>query len=274
MPEPDIAEPDGRRRRAARSRQRIVRAATAPLRRRRLRGDDDRRHRPRRRRGDADRLLRLRHQAERAARPCSTRRSPATTRACPVRDQAWVDELARQTDPVGGRRAPRGRVPSAILARAAPVYDVVCHAAGEPEIGALFTANRAGRRARPAGARHVAAPRPATCAPGLDVETAADAVYALVNEEVYLLLVDDCGWDLDRFERWLADAAAPPAAGAAVTGRPHAHEAGLHVPPMTASTWRPHRRRHVPDRPATSRRGVRGRAPRPAGRGRPRRAAP
>ena len=41
--------------------------------------------------------------------------------------------------------------------------------------------------------------------PGLDVQTAADAMYALVNEEVYLLLVIDCGWDLARFERWLAD---------------------------------------------------------------------
>ena len=30
-------------------------------------------------------------------------------------------------------------------------------------------------------------------------------MYALVNEEVYLLLVIDCGWDLTRFERWLAD---------------------------------------------------------------------
>ena len=122
----------------------------------------------------------------------------------PVRDQAWVDELAHQTDPVAAvDHLVAGSV--AILARTAPVYDVVCHAAGEPDIGALFTATRAARRRDQqtlvtslAAAGHLR--------PGLDVDTAADAVYALVNEEVYLLLVTDCGWDLDRFERWLADA--------------------------------------------------------------------
>ena len=40
--------------------------------------------------------------------------------------------------------------------------------------------------------------------PGLDVNGAADVLYALVNEEVFLLLTADCGWSRQRFEDWLA----------------------------------------------------------------------
>ena len=39
----------------------------------------------------------------------------------------------------------------------------------------------------------------------LDIEAAADAVYAILNEEVYQLLVIDCGWTLERFRAWLSD---------------------------------------------------------------------
>jgi hypothetical protein len=38
--------------------------------------------------------------------------------------------------------------------------------------------------------------------PGLDVATAADVFYALMNEEVFQFLVTDCGWDVERFRGW------------------------------------------------------------------------
>ena len=41
---------------------------------------------------------------------------------------------------------------------------------------------------------------------GLTFDDAADIFYVLVNEEVFSLLVDDCGWDIERFRTWLTGA--------------------------------------------------------------------
>jgi AcrR family transcriptional regulator len=41
--------------------------------------------------------------------------------------------------------------------------------------------------------------------PGLSVNAAADAVWALNSSETYVLLTEDRGWSPRRFERWLAD---------------------------------------------------------------------
>jgi len=199
----EAGEPDGRRRRAARSRQRIVRAATVRFVRDGYAATTI--GAIARDAGVATQTVYYdfgsKRNVLRAVLDAAIAGDDATI---PVRDQAWVDEVARQTDPVAAVEAlVAGAV--AILARVAPVYDVLCHAAGEPDISDLFAATRAGRRrdqqalvASLAAAGHLR--------PGLDVEAAADAVYALVNEEVYLLLVVDCGWDRDRFEHWLTDA--------------------------------------------------------------------
>lgn len=40
--------------------------------------------------------------------------------------------------------------------------------------------------------------------PGLSASKAADIVYAVVNEEVYLMLVGDCGWSVERVREWMA----------------------------------------------------------------------
>ena len=42
--------------------------------------------------------------------------------------------------------------------------------------------------------------------PAVDVDTAADVFYGLVNEEVFQFFVGDCGWDVDRFQQWLTAA--------------------------------------------------------------------
>ena len=37
---------------------------------------------------------------------------------------------------------------------------------------------------------------------GLDFDEFADVVYAVLNEEIYQLLIVDCGWDIQRFREW------------------------------------------------------------------------
>jgi AcrR family transcriptional regulator len=38
----------------------------------------------------------------------------------------------------------------------------------------------------------------------VDVDTAAATIYGIVNESVYLRLIDGCGWTSDRYHDWLA----------------------------------------------------------------------
>jgi AcrR family transcriptional regulator len=89
-----------------------------------------------------------------------------------------------------------------IVARTAPVYEVVRRAAADPDVGALLDANRGARRADQRRLVEMLADG-GHLRPGVDVDTAADVLYAVMNEEVYRLLVVDCGWDIDRFRTWL-----------------------------------------------------------------------
>jgi len=89
-----------------------------------------------------------------------------------------------------------------VLARTAPVYEVVQRASADPDVGALLLDSRSRRRTDErklvdvlAAAGHLRA--------GLDVDTAADIVYGLLNEEVFLLLTVDCGWSTGRFRDWV-----------------------------------------------------------------------
>jgi AcrR family transcriptional regulator len=121
----------------------------------------------------------------------------------PVLRRPWVDELAATADPVAAvELLVEGSV--AILSRAAPVYDVVRRAAADPEIAELLAGNRARRRADQRRLVEVLA-RAGHLRPDLAVGAAADAVYGLLNEEVVLLLVGDCGWSVTRFRRWATD---------------------------------------------------------------------
>ena len=105
MPEPEIAEPDGRRRRAARSRRRIVQAATA-----RFAADGY----------AATTIGAIARDAGVATQTVyydfGTKRNvlravldaaiAGDDPSVPVRDQAWVDEVARQTDPAPTQSIP------------------------------------------------------------------------------------------------------------------------------------------------------------------------
>jgi AcrR family transcriptional regulator len=96
-------------------------------------------------------------------------------------------------------------VGTAILARVAPVYDVIRSASALPEVGRLLADNRRRRRD---DQRHLVKALSATgrLRPDLRADHAADVVYGLVNEEVYLMLTVDCGWSRTRFANWLTDA--------------------------------------------------------------------
>ena len=51
---------------------------------------------------------------------------------------------------------------------------------------------------------------PATdCWRRLTVRTAADALFTIASEDVYLLLVDDCGWSEQQLQTWITDAISP-----------------------------------------------------------------
>jgi hypothetical protein len=50
-----------------------------------------------------------------------------------------------------------------------------------------------------------------------DVDTAADVVYGLLDEEVFQLFTADCGWDDERFQRWATSLMLQQLVGADVT---------------------------------------------------------
>ena len=76
----------------------------------------------------------------------------------------------------------------AIIARTASIYEVVRRAAADPEVGDLLADNRRARTDRPAPTHRDAGRDAGHLRPDLDVDTAADVFYALMNEEVFQLL--------------------------------------------------------------------------------------
>jgi AcrR family transcriptional regulator len=93
---------------------------------------------------------------------------------------------------------------TAILARVAPIYDVVRSASARPEVKELLLENRRRRRAdqRDLIDTLVAAGH---LRPDVDADQAADIVYGVMNEDVYLLFTVDRRWSRRRFSDWVAD---------------------------------------------------------------------
>jgi AcrR family transcriptional regulator len=124
----------------------------------------------------------------------------------PIAERPWVAAIG-QTDDAAEELATLVAACVALLARVSPIFQVVLQAAADPEVGRLLVATRTARRAdqrrmvgRLRDAGHLRS--------GLAVDDAADVFYALVNEEVFNLLVGDCAWELARFHRWLEGALA------------------------------------------------------------------
>lgn len=124
--------------------------------------------------------------------------------ATPILERDWVQEMREEPDPRRRLRmlARQGR---SILERRSAVDEVVRGAASaDPDIAAL---RDLGKAQRFAGQREFL--RIVVGATGLregmDLETAADILYAVGSPETYRLLVVDRGWSGSRFERWYGD---------------------------------------------------------------------
>ncbi len=88
-------------------------------------------------------------------------------------------------------------------------------AASDRDVAALLELNRSGRRRdqrrlaeilSDAGHLH----------PDVDADAAADVIYALANEDVFLLLTVDCGWGIDRYRSWLTEVLRQQLTGAGI----------------------------------------------------------
>ena len=120
----------------------------------------------------------------------------------PVAERPWVESLADAPDAAARDRAIVAAASAAIFARVAPVYDVMRGAASDRDVAALLESNRRGRREDQRRLAEILADA-GHLNPDLDVDAAADVIYALANEDVFLLLTVDCGWDIDRYRVWL-----------------------------------------------------------------------
>jgi AcrR family transcriptional regulator len=120
----------------------------------------------------------------------------------PVRtmQRPWVDDLRAETDPTRAvHRLVDGSV--AIIARSSGMYDVLRQAAADPEVNALLEEIKRRRRHDQRQLVEILS-QSGHLASEVDVDTAADIVYALLNEEVFQLLTRDCEWPLNRFQEW------------------------------------------------------------------------
>jgi AcrR family transcriptional regulator len=102
-----------------------------------------------------------------------------------------------------GRRADRIAAAAAVVAsvnaRTAPFARLIRDAAvGDPEIAGVLRATRERQRADVAAGVGLILGRAPT-----DAER--DGAWALVSPEVFLLLVDETGWSVEDYERWMAE---------------------------------------------------------------------
>jgi AcrR family transcriptional regulator len=118
----------------------------------------------------------------------------------PVLQRSWVESLREQPDATS---AFTGLVDAAvtIVARTTPTYEVVRRAASDRDVSALLDDTRRRRRDDQRRLVEMLA-ESGHLDPNLDVDTAADTFYGIVNEEVFQLLTRDCGWDVARFRNW------------------------------------------------------------------------
>ena len=119
-----------------------------------------------------------------------------------VMGRPWF--VVREAEPAADAIARFAVAGTAILARVVPVYDVIRSASALPEVKRLLDNNRRRRRA---DQRHFLCALAAAghLRPELHADAAADVVYGLANEDVYLLLTADCRWSRKRFAAWLTE---------------------------------------------------------------------
>ena len=125
--------------------------------------------------------------------------------AAPIFEQPWVQAMRDEPDPRRRLRILAGNGRSILERRAA--VDEVVHgaAAADPEIAALWERGRAQRFAGQLALLRIVVGA-ADLRTNLDLETAADILFAVGSPEIYQLLVVDRGWSGAQFEHWYGDA--------------------------------------------------------------------
>lgn len=124
--------------------------------------------------------------------------------APPILQQAWVQEMREEPDPHRRLRilARNGR---SILERRAAIDEVVRGAAAaDQDIAALWARGKAQRLAGQRELLRIVAGATGL-REGVDLESAADILFAIGSSETYRLLAVDRGWSGSRFELWYAE---------------------------------------------------------------------
>ncbi|HUZ01175.1 MAG TPA: TetR family transcriptional regulator [Thermomicrobiaceae bacterium] len=122
----------------------------------------------------------------------------------PALERDYVRQVQAEPDPA--RKLERyAAAVRRVQERLAPLFLVLREAApADPELAALWR-EISQRRAR--NMRLLAAELAATGAlrPGVSIEEAADVIWSMNASEFFVLLVQERGWEPERFERWLAE---------------------------------------------------------------------
>ncbi|HET6869632.1 MAG TPA: helix-turn-helix domain-containing protein [Solirubrobacteraceae bacterium] len=122
----------------------------------------------------------------------------------PVGEQDWYQEVLDEPDPERQLRL-NARNSLVVKTRAGAILEVIRDAASaDPEIAALWGRIQTEFHANQRGIVQSIADKHAL-APGLDVATASDILWALNHPTLYSLLAGERHWTTKRYERWLAD---------------------------------------------------------------------
>jgi AcrR family transcriptional regulator len=122
-----------------------------------------------------------------------------------VNDREWMRSVLAETDPDRRLRGYAAAV-ARILTGAARVFRVLELAAGDsPELDALWREAKRRRRLGVAGIVGPIADAGGLHA-GLTPTHAIDIVWSLNGHEMFLNLVDGCGWSVDQYTEWLGQA--------------------------------------------------------------------
>ncbi len=122
--------------------------------------------------------------------------------AVPVGEQDWFREAIDEPDPCR-RLLLTARNSRLVKERAAAVMEAIRAAApGDPEIGALWNRIQADFHDNQRTIVESLA-NDGALAPELDLDAAADTLWALNQPTLYQLLTSERGWTPDRYEQWL-----------------------------------------------------------------------
>ena len=122
----------------------------------------------------------------------------------PVGEQPWYRAVLDEPDPERQLRL-NMRNSLTVKTRASAILEVIRNAASaDPDIAALWVRIQGKFHENQRAIVQSIAEKDAL-APGLDVESAADILWALNHPTLYSLLAGERGWPPQRYEQWLAD---------------------------------------------------------------------